>query len=62
LNYEDEDDSGLPVGLITSWTSNEISSGTFRIILKHQPDLKTTTSSSATGETDLDVEFDINVE
>ena len=62
LNYEDEDDNGLPVGLNTSWTSGEPSSGTFRIILKHQPDLKSNTSDSETGETDLDVMFTINVE
>ncbi len=63
LNYNDEDLGGLPLGLSTDWTSIATSrSGTFRVILKHQPDLKSATSSSDTGETDLDITFNINIE
>lgn len=63
LNYNDEDSGGLPLGLSTDWTSIATSrSGTFRVILKHQPDLKSATSSSDTGETDLDITFNINIE
>jgi hypothetical protein len=62
VNYEDEDSGGLPLGLETSWTTAAASSGKFRVLLKHQPDLKTATSGSADGETDLDIEFDINVQ
>ncbi|MEP2669966.1 MAG: hypothetical protein ABJH04_13265 [Cyclobacteriaceae bacterium] len=62
VNYEDEDEGGLPIGIVTSWTAGAAaSSGTFRIVLKHQPDLKTSTSGSDTGESDLDIEFEINV-
>ncbi|MFZ1808029.1 MAG: hypothetical protein WAU36_12435 [Cyclobacteriaceae bacterium] len=62
VNYQDEDGGGLPIGIVTSWTVGAAaSSGTFRVVLKHQPDLKTETSSADTGETDLDIEFDINV-
>jgi hypothetical protein len=62
VNYEDEDNDGLPLGLQTKWkTGIEPGSGTFRIILKHQPDLKSASSDVNTGETDLDVEFVINV-
>lgn len=61
LNYEDEDAGGLPIGITTKWTTGSASAGTFRIVLKHQPDLKTTTSDATTGETDLDVEFELNV-
>ncbi len=61
VNYVDEDVDGLPVGIITFWTTGAPSSGTFRIVLKHQPQLKSTTSGSDTGETDLDVEFEINI-
>lgn len=61
VNYNDEDVDGLPIGIATTWTTGTASSGTFRIVLKHQPDLKTVTSDVEVGETDLDVEFDINI-
>jgi hypothetical protein len=62
VNYNDEDVNGQPIGLETSWTTAAASSGKFQVVLKHQPELKTATSTSTTGETDLDIEFDINVE
>lgn len=61
VNYLDEDVDGLPVGINTFWTTGTASSGTFRIVLKHQPQLKSATSGADTGETDLDVEFEINI-
>lgn len=61
VNYEDSDNNGYPIGLTTSWTTGATSTGTFRLVLKHQPDLKTSTSDVNAGETDLDIEFDINV-
>ena len=62
VNYNDTDDNGLPLGLSTTWTSvGSAASGTFRIMLKHQPDLKSASSTSSTGETDLDLNFTINV-
>ena len=61
LNYNDVDDNGLPLGLSTSWTTGDFSTGTFRVVLKHQPDLKTGSSGASDGETDLDVLFTINV-
>ena len=63
VDYEDEDENGLPLGLTTSWTTAaSAASGTFHVILKHQPDLKSATSTSATGESDLDITFTINVD
>lgn len=63
VNYNDEDANGLPLGLSTSWTTAAATaSGTFRVMLKHQPDLKNATSTSSTGESDLDIEFDIVVD
>lgn len=60
--YNDQDGSGNPVGLSTSWSTDETGSGTFRVVLKHQPDgLKTATSSSTDGDTDVDITWDINV-
>jgi len=61
LLYEDEDSSGLPLGLHTKWTTSSPASGTFRILLKHQPGLKSETSTSEMGESDLDVVFEIQI-
>lgn len=62
VDYVDLDDNGLPIGLISNWTSAAAAaSGTFRVVLKHQPDLKSATSDSATGETDLDITFTVSV-
>ena len=61
VNYLDEDENELPLGLMTFWTSGAASSGSFNVVLKHQPDLKSDTSDANTGETDLDVTFTINV-
>lgn len=56
------DVNNLPLGLTTTWTTSQAAaSGTFRIILKHQPETKSTTSDSNTGETDLDITFTLNV-
>jgi hypothetical protein len=63
VNYNDEDDNGLPLGLDTNWTAAaDETSGTFRVMLKHQPDLKSASSTSATGESDIDITFDINID
>ncbi|HCX22747.1 MAG: hypothetical protein CMB80_17125 [Flammeovirgaceae bacterium] len=63
VNYKDEDDNGLPIGLITSWVVGETSGfGSFRVVLKHQPDIKSATSSFSDGESDVDVSWTINVQ
>lgn len=63
VNYDDEDNSGNPIGLETSWTTsaNPVSDQSFRILLKHQPDIKTATSTSNDGETDIDITWTLNV-
>ncbi len=66
LNYNDEDSeaqdgSGNPVGLSTTWTTGAATSGTFNVVLKHQPGIKSGTSNSTMGGTDVDIEFDINI-
>ena len=63
VNYNDEDDNMLPVGLDTNWTTGgeTTTTGEFRIILKHQPAIKDADSSSEDGGTDLDITFDINI-
>ena len=63
VNYEDEpDENGYPVGLETSWTTGVAGSGTFRVVLKHQPDIKSASSSVSDGESDVDITWDISVQ
>jgi hypothetical protein len=59
VNYQDEDDDGRPIGLTTSWTSaaSSTTGKFFRVLLKHQPGIKSNSSTSVDGETDLDVTF-----
>lgn len=59
INYLDEDGNGRPLGLATRWVTDnvEVSDKSFRIVLKHQPGLKSDTSTSLDGETDLDITF-----
>ena len=68
--YSDNDSNNLPIGLKTRWTTVDTGSahshvspttGTFRIVLKHQPGLKNGSSVVNIGETDMDVTFSITV-
>jgi hypothetical protein len=66
VNYSGGSDSidknGLPLGLTTTWTtSSTAGEGTFNVVLKHQPELKTETSGSDIGETDLMLAFPISI-
>lgn len=64
-NDTSKDANGRNLGLVTTWTTatSSISGGTFRVLLKHQPDnLKSDSSDSTTGETDLDLTFVLNVQ
>jgi Trk K+ transport system NAD-binding subunit len=64
VNYNDFDENNLPVGLNTSWETEcgeEAATGTFRVILKHQPDIKSATSTVDDGGTDVDLTFTVNV-
>lgn len=64
--YADEDDNGLPVGLAATFTTFATfvaeagpagRTGALTITLKHQPGLKSATSTIHTGETDVAVTF-----
>ncbi|QOI96814.1 MAG: hypothetical protein HRU69_04590 [Flammeovirgaceae bacterium] len=63
INYLDEDTNGRPLGLLTRWTTDnvEVSDKSFRIVLKHQPGIKSGTSTSLDGETDVDITFVLTV-
>ncbi len=61
VRYNDVDENDLPVGLSTSWTTAAaMAGGDFRLVLKHQPDLKSATSTSEDGGTDIDLIWKIN--
>ena len=60
VNYNDQDDNNLPVGLSTNWTTAaSMNSGTFRLVLKHQPGIKSATSTVEDGGTDLDITWNV---
>lgn len=62
VNYDDEDEKELPIGLSTTWTTGSATTGkSFKILLKHQPDIKSATSTYADGDTDLDLTFPISI-
>jgi hypothetical protein len=63
INYLDEDIGGLPIGILTSWTTANASSTSksFRVVLKHQPEIKSSASTSLDGESDLDIAFVLNI-
>lgn len=62
VNYEDDDDAGFPLGLETTWTTGDATTGTFRVVLKHQPDIKSATSDSTDGESDVDITWNVTVQ
>lgn len=63
VNYADEDSGMLPLGLETTWTTGDASSGSFRVILKHQPEgIKTATSTANDGESDIDISWTLNIQ
>lgn len=63
VRYGDADENGLPLGLTTTWTTvgAVTTAKSFTILLKHQPDLKSATSTSQDGETDVNLEFDLEI-
>ena len=62
VNYNDTDANGNPLGLSTSWIAGDaLSSGSFTVRLQHQPDVKTSTSTANTGDTDFELVFVLNI-
>lgn len=62
VNYLDKDANNLPLGLITGWVTGDAKSGTFRFVLKHQPDIKSATSGSTDGASDIDFTWNLVIE
>jgi hypothetical protein len=67
ISYADMDALGYPVGLLTTLNAGNPGAGTLTIILRHEPD-KTGANvadgaiGNAGGETDIEVNFQINVQ
>lgn len=62
VEYEDEDKNGLPLGLVTSWTTSDVAGATsVTVTLRHQAGTKTG-ECPGTGETDVEVTFDLLIE
>ncbi len=64
VNYKDQDANGLPIGLETTWTTGEATTATdgeFHLMLKHQPEIKSATSTSKDGESDIDLKFPFEI-
>ena len=62
VEYEDEDENGLPLGLVSSWTTGDIAGQTsLTITLRHQAGTKTG-ECPGTGETDVEVTFELLIE
>ena len=55
----DKDSNGKNLGLKSTWTTTNAGSGKVKVKLMHQPGVKDGTS--ATGDTDIEVDFQVNV-
>ena len=65
--YIDSDTNGNPVGLATTLTTGNASSGQLTIILRHEPDKSAAGVSegditNAGGETDIEVPFSVDIQ
>jgi hypothetical protein len=64
--YADSDGDGNPIGLLTTVTTGDASTGTAQIILRHEP-MKGSSATidnpaAAGGETDVEVTFDVTIQ
>ncbi|TRX61405.1 hypothetical protein FNH22_04945 [Fulvivirga sp. M361] len=70
LQFEPDEDGvvprdNVPVGLTTTWETIEtppMDAQQFRVVLLHQPGLKTATSDSSIGDPDVDLTFSITIQ
>ncbi|MBA9079806.1 MULTISPECIES: hypothetical protein [Rufibacter] len=60
--YNDTDRNNRPIGIKTRMTTTTASTGNLKVVLKHQPALKSATSTINTGETDVEVTFPVTIQ
>ena len=66
IHYADLDKNGKPLGVKSSMTTGSPSTGTIKIVLRHEPNKDAQNVSqgditNAGGETDIEVEFNVEV-
>ncbi|HEY0740427.1 MAG TPA: hypothetical protein VGD40_03160 [Chryseosolibacter sp.] len=57
----DKDSKNLPIGLASSWLTTSAGNATVKIVLRHQPGTKTG-QCPGTGDTDVEVDFNVTVQ
>ncbi len=67
ITYDDADEDGNPIGISTIVTTNDVSTGTLTVTLRHEPNKDASGVSSgdisnAGGETDIEVTFNVEVQ
>jgi hypothetical protein len=67
ITYNDSDANNLPVGLKTVLTTGNTSTGTLAVTLKHKPNKAAAgvlggDITNAGGETDINVEFNVEIQ
>jgi hypothetical protein len=65
--YNDTDSNGKPIGLLNSWVTGSVSTGTIMVSLRHQPDkngigVSAGNITNAGGETDIEITFPVRIE
>ncbi|MBT1698595.1 hypothetical protein KK083_17010 [Fulvivirgaceae bacterium PWU4] len=61
VNAKDKDSNNLPLGIETSWVTGAVSTGTVKVVLRHQPGEKTGNCPGG-GDTDIEVDFNVTVQ
>ncbi len=64
VTYTDYDSHGVPLGLLPQLTTGAAGSGTLKVTLKHQPEVKPTSGNGdiTKGETDIEVTFNVTIQ
>ncbi len=57
VNNLNNDGSGLPLGLTSTWATGAASNGTVKITLKHKPGIKAAGDLVTKGETDIELNW-----
>lgn len=61
VTASDSDSNSLPIGLTSTWTTTAAGNATIKITLRHQPGTKTG-SCPGTGDTDVEVNFNVTIQ
>jgi hypothetical protein len=67
ITYDDQDSEGNPLGIVTTLTTGDASTGTLTITLRHEPDkgaagVADGQITNAGGETDIEVTFNVEIQ